>query len=68
MLLLAERYDLPVIKMVSFGVLVDRLISVEEPSEEMSDIREELMQIAEQITYVHKLSHNSKICIFQDNR
>lgn len=50
MLLLAERFDLPVLKMVSFGVLADRLVSSEQPSEQMSDIREELLQIAEQIT------------------
>uniref|UniRef100_A0A7E4ZZR7 BTB domain-containing protein n=1 Tax=Panagrellus redivivus TaxID=6233 RepID=A0A7E4ZZR7_PANRE len=51
MLLLSERFQLPVLKMVSAGALVDKLISSNStPTETRTNMREELLQIAEQIT------------------
>ena len=47
MLLLAERFQLPVLKMVSAGALVDKLIRADDDT---STMRQELLQIAEQIT------------------
>uniref|UniRef100_A0AC34Q4D5 Uncharacterized protein n=1 Tax=Panagrolaimus sp. JU765 TaxID=591449 RepID=A0AC34Q4D5_9BILA len=50
MLLLAERFQLPVLKMVSSGALVDKLILANDTAENASHtIRQELLQIAEQI-------------------
>lgn len=73
MSLLAERFDLPVLKMVSFGVIVDKLLRIsssgetdphepiekssrpkalnkERRAESFDEMREELLQLAEQIT------------------
>ncbi|KAI6178235.1 hypothetical protein M3Y98_00478800 [Aphelenchoides besseyi] len=50
-LLLAERFGLKVLKMVAFGVIVDRFVGSNEDSRQDSveDIRAELLQIADQI-------------------
>ncbi|KAH7728438.1 putative polysaccharide biosynthesis protein [Aphelenchoides avenae] len=50
MLLLAERYSLSVLKMVSFGVLVDRLTSPLKRRESIPEIRSDLLQMAEHVT------------------
>ena len=53
MLLLAERFNLKVLKMVAFGVIVDRFIKeTKRGSGSVDEIREELLQIAEEIKYV----------------
>lgn len=50
MLLLAERFNLKVLKMVSFGIIVDRFISGNHTKRgSVEEIRDELLQIAEQI-------------------
>lgn len=51
MLLLAARFDLPVLKMVSSGALVDKLISANQQSQNLSkNIHQEFLQLAEKIT------------------
>lgn len=50
MLILAERFDLKVLKMVSFGVLVDRIMTSSRCNDDkVDDIKAELLQFAEQI-------------------
>ena len=76
MLLLAERFNMSILKMVSFGVIVDRLLflskkesisrkvsessghdgALNKRAESMDEIREELLQLAEQITYVFTIT------------
>ncbi|KAI3415516.1 hypothetical protein GPALN_005122 [Globodera pallida] len=80
MLLLAERFNLSVLKMVSFGVIVDRLLLQEAAPrpfkrlhgnktglskhkdgstiDSMEEIREELLEIAEQIIHPTEHLHN----------
>uniref|UniRef100_A0A914H3G6 BTB domain-containing protein n=1 Tax=Globodera rostochiensis TaxID=31243 RepID=A0A914H3G6_GLORO len=80
MLLLAERFNLSVLKMVSFGVIVDRLLLQETAPrpfkrlhgnktglskhkdgstiDSMEEIREELLEIAEQIIHPTEHLHN----------
>ncbi|KAI6233042.1 hypothetical protein M3Y99_00965400 [Aphelenchoides fujianensis] len=48
-LLLAERFGLKVLKMVAFGVMVDRLSGQHDVHDSVEDIRAELIKIADQI-------------------
>ncbi|KAI6182445.1 hypothetical protein M3Y97_00380900 [Aphelenchoides bicaudatus] len=64
MLLLAERFNLKVLKMVASGVIIDRFISGNHQKRgSVDEIREELLQIAEQIkTNDDENQHDKEEC------
>jgi hypothetical protein len=66
MLLLAERFNLPVLKMVSSGALVDKLISSSnQPTE--NAMHKEFLQIAEKITTTEEEDADDESSVTSDN-
>uniref|UniRef100_A0A914YJP6 Uncharacterized protein n=1 Tax=Panagrolaimus superbus TaxID=310955 RepID=A0A914YJP6_9BILA len=66
MLLLAERFNLPVLKMVSSGALVDKLISSSNQPNENA-MHKEFLQIAEKITTTEEEDADDEASTTSDN-